>query len=63
MPSSRSEDWQPLLTYRNSLMHGETDQVPITAKKAYTRRRKDPAGNDDEEEENDDSDADPDFRG
>lgn len=63
MPSSRSEDWQPLLTYRNSLMHGETDPIPVTSKRAYTRKRKDHGGNEDEEEENDDSDADPDFRG
>lgn len=41
MPSSRGEDWQPLLLYRNSLLHGETDQVPITSKRAYTRRKKD----------------------
>ena len=25
MPSNRSEDWQPLLTYRNSLVQGEQD--------------------------------------
>jgi hypothetical protein len=41
MPSSRGEDWQPLLLYRNSLLHGETDQVPVTSKRAYTRRKKD----------------------
>lgn len=64
MPSSRSEDWQPLITYRNSLMHGETDPVPVTSKRAYTRRRKEPGAVDEgDEEENDDSDADPDFRG
>lgn len=44
MPSSRGEDWQPLLLYRNSLLHGETDQVPVTSKRAYTRRKKDLAG-------------------
>lgn len=41
MPSSRGEDWQPLLLYRNSLLHGETDQVPVTIKRAYTRRKRD----------------------
>lgn len=40
MPSSRGEDWQPLLLYRNSLVHGETDQPPITSKRAYSRKRK-----------------------
>lgn len=30
---------QPLYAYRNSLMHGETDQIPQTSKKAYTRKR------------------------
>lgn len=64
MPSSRVEDWQPLLSYKNSLMHGETDQVPVTSKRAYTRRRKETgAGNEEDEEENDDSDNDPDYRG
>ncbi|CAB0035744.1 unnamed protein product [Trichogramma brassicae] len=51
MPSSRGEDWQPLLLYRNSLLHGDTDTVPVTSKRAYTRRRKDQAA---EEEEADD---------
>lgn len=40
MPSSRGEDWQPLLMYRNSLVHGESDQPPQTSKRAYTRKRK-----------------------
>lgn len=62
MPSSRVEDWQPLLSYKNSLMHGETDQAPVTSKRAYTRRRKE-TGNDEEEDNDDDSDADPDYRG
>ncbi|XP_050514332.1 cohesin subunit SA-1 [Diabrotica virgifera virgifera] len=39
MPSSRGEDWQPLLLYRNSLLHGETDQLPTTSKRAYGRKR------------------------
>lgn len=57
MPSSRSEDWQPLLSYKNSLMHGETDQAPVTSKRAYTRRRKE-TENDADDDDNDDSDAD-----
>jgi cohesin complex subunit SA-1/2 len=44
MPSSRGEDWQPLLMYRNSLVHGETDQPPVTSKRAYSRKKKDYAG-------------------
>ncbi|XP_015171722.1 PREDICTED: cohesin subunit SA-2 isoform X1 [Polistes dominula] len=53
MPSSRGEDWQPLLLYRNSLLHGETDQVPVTSKRAYTRRKKDHLA---EEEDADEAD-------
>lgn len=63
IPSSRVEDWQPLLNYRNSLMHGETDPVPVTSKRAYTKRRKEQDANDEDDEENENSDADPDFRG
>ena len=44
MPSSRGEDWQPLLMYRNSLVHGETDQPPVTSKRAYSRKKKEYAG-------------------
>lgn len=64
IPSSRGEDWQPLLNYRNSLMHGETDQVPVTSKRAYTKRRREQEqeANEDDDEENENSDADPDFR-
>lgn len=52
MPSSRGEDWQPLLLYRNSLLHGETDQLPTTSKRAYGRKRhKDP---DSDHDQNDD---------
>lgn len=42
MPSSRGEDWQPLLMYRNSLVHGETDQPLVTSKRAYYRKKKEP---------------------
>lgn len=65
IPSSRSEDWQPLILYRNSLLHGETDQIPVTSKRAYTRRRKEHGNNNDDDEDdddNDDPDLDPDFR-
>lgn len=41
MPSSRGEDWQPLLQYRNSLVHGESDQPIVTSKRAYGRKKKD----------------------
>ncbi|XP_053673037.1 cohesin subunit SA-1 [Anopheles nili] len=57
IPSSRSEDWQPLVTYRNSLLHGETDQLPVTSKRAYTRKKKD-ADHDDEDDHDDDEDND-----
>lgn len=40
MPSSKGEDWQPLLLYRNSLLHGESDQPLPTARRAYTRKKK-----------------------
>jgi cohesin complex subunit SA-1/2 len=50
MPSTHSEDWQPLMNYRNSLLHGESDQVgPVpVSKKVYTRKgKKNQAGDDD----------------
>lgn len=54
MPSSNSDDWQPLLNYRNSLLHGESDQAAtpvVVNKKVYTRKgKKSQAG----EEEGDD---------
>lgn len=59
MPSSRGEDWQPLLLYRNSLVHGETDVVPTTSKRAYGRKRKDP----EEEQDRDDDGSDHEFPG
>lgn len=57
MPSSRGEDWQPLLLYRNSLLHGESDVQPTTSKRAYGRKRKDP------DEDMDDEGSDQDFPG
>ncbi|XP_046568890.1 LOW QUALITY PROTEIN: cohesin subunit SA-2-like [Haliotis rubra] len=38
MPVSGSEEWQPLLTYRNSLVQGEGEINPITLKEATKRR-------------------------
>lgn len=43
MPSSHSEDWQPLINYRNSLLHGESDLTAapvIVSKKVYGRKGK-----------------------
>jgi cohesin complex subunit SA-1/2 len=50
MPSAHSEDWQPLINYRNSLLHGESDQVnPIpVAKKVYARKIKKNQDDDDD---------------
>ncbi|XP_071445719.1 cohesin subunit SA-2 isoform X1 [Hetaerina americana] len=57
MPSSRGEDWQPLLMYRNSLVHGETDLPPQTSKRAYSRKKKENGGAAaDEEDVGDDGD-------
>nr|CAH0108959.1 unnamed protein product [Daphnia galeata] len=64
MPSSRGEEWQPLLLYRNSLVHGETDLPPQTARRAYGRRRRDAGGDDGEiVDDNDDAGSDQDFVG
>lgn len=53
MPSTHSEDWQPLINYRNSLLHGESDlvgPVPVN-KKVYVRKgKKNQAGDDDGED-------------
>lgn len=43
MPGSHSDDWQPLLTYRNSLVHGgDTDQAgpSVINKRVYSRKGK-----------------------
>ncbi|XP_044729808.1 cohesin subunit SA-1 [Chrysoperla carnea] len=55
MPSSKGEDWQPLLQYRNSLVHGETESVPVTSKRAYGRKKRD-MGPADEVDHNEDED-------
>ena len=54
---SQAEDWQPLLIYRNSLVHGEGEVPIVTSKRPYTRKRK--YGEDDDE---DDDDDDPEYR-
>jgi len=51
MPSSSGEDWQPLLMYRNSLVHGEGEMPAITSKRPYTRKRK--VGDDDDDDDED----------
>lgn len=38
MPQSRSEEWQSLFTYRNSLSQGDGEVHPITLKQATQRR-------------------------
>ncbi|PSN33726.1 Cohesin subunit SA-1 [Blattella germanica] len=61
MPSSRGEDWQPLLMYRNSLVHGETDQPPVTSKRAYSRKKKEYTEEEEQGEEVDDITSDQEF--
>ncbi|CAG0905951.1 unnamed protein product, partial [Darwinula stevensoni] len=58
VPSSRGEDWQALVTYRNSLMQGETDAPAVTHRKAYTRRKR---GQREEEEIEDEEGSELDF--
>ncbi|XP_050542389.1 cohesin subunit SA-2 isoform X1 [Daktulosphaira vitifoliae] len=53
VPSSRSEDWQPWVIYRNSLMHGDAEPGPVTSRRAYTRRNKKETYDDDDEEGSD----------
>ncbi|XP_059620439.1 cohesin subunit SA-1 [Phlebotomus argentipes] len=63
MPLHRGEDWQPLMNYRNSLLHGESDQPAAAPKRAYTRRRKDHEHPEDAEDENEDgADSDTEMR-
>ena len=52
-PFSQAEDWQPLLIYRNSLVHGEGEVPIMTSKRPYTRKR-----NRDDDGSDDDDDAD-----
>lgn len=53
IPSSRNEDWQPLTQYRTALIHGEEGGNPTSAKKAYSKRKRDEH---DDDEEMDDAD-------
>lgn len=59
--TGRGEDWQPLFNYRNALLHGESEYVPVVAPKRAYRKRKDHGT--DEDDEDDDGDNDPDYRG
>merc|ERR1719509_89962 len=61
MPNSRGEDWQPLLMYRNSLVHGEGETPTVTSKRAYTRKRKGRYGSDSDDDDDDPDDKD--YRG
>ena len=38
LPANRGDEWQPLLTYRNSLVQGEEQINPITLKQASAKR-------------------------
>uniref|UniRef100_T1GVX2 Uncharacterized protein n=1 Tax=Megaselia scalaris TaxID=36166 RepID=T1GVX2_MEGSC len=54
---------QPLMNYRNSLLHGDSEQqsAPAPVRKVYQNRRR---RNDDDDSDDDDDDLnDPDFRG
>ncbi|XP_023305203.2 cohesin subunit SA-1 isoform X2 [Lucilia cuprina] len=62
MPSSKPEEYQPLTLYRNSLVHGETDQAPVSSKRAYVRKRRD-HDDDEEDEDFEEEHNDPDYRG
>lgn len=59
------EDWTPLFNYRNALLHGESEYVPVPVvtapKRAYHRKRKEHFADDEEYE--DDGENDPDYRG
>jgi len=61
MPSSHGEDWQPLVLYRNSLVHGEGEMPTVTSNRPYPGRRpgrprKNAGGAGDDEEEDEDAD-------
>lgn len=61
LPASRADDWQPLLMYRTSLVHGEAEQPVARAPGRQYRGRKRQRGEDDghageEEELDQDSD-------
>lgn len=64
MPSSRGEDWQPFVSYRNSLLHGDTEAPAKPVGRQYKARRRGQVEVDDEakfvgdDEENDDGASD-----
>lgn len=49
---SQAEDWQPLLVYRNSLVHGEGEVPVVPSKRPYARKRK-AYGSDDDDDDDD----------
>ncbi|EFX88480.1 putative stromalin antigen protein, SA-D [Daphnia pulex] len=62
--SSRGREWEPLMLYRNPLVHGETDLPPQTSRRAYGRRRRDTGGDDGEiADDNDDAGSDQEMAG
>ncbi len=54
MPSSHGEDWQPLVLYRNSLVHGEGELPTVQSKRPYGRKRKNADDDDEDDDEDDD---------
>ena len=48
---SQAEDWQPLLVYRNSLVHGEGEVPVVTSKRPYARKRRYGDSDDDGDDE------------
>ncbi|KAK2720377.1 cohesin subunit SA-1-like isoform X2 [Artemia franciscana] len=55
VPSSRNDEWQSLIVYRNGLIHGEGDGAPVPSKRAYHRKKNE---TDDEEDQDDYEDLD-----
>ena len=58
---SQAEEWQPLLVYRNSLVHGEGEVPVVPSKRPYARKRKYGSDEDDDDEMDDDP-RDADYR-
>jgi len=58
MPSSQGEDWQPLVLYRNTLVHGEGEMPTVTSKRPYGRGRGRRRGGGDDDDADDDDDVD-----
>jgi len=51
VPSSQAEEWQPLLVYRNSLVHGEGEVPVVPSKRPYARKRKAYGSDDDDDDD------------